>query len=290
MASPGQRFGFWSRFQRGLAVCTAALLLTGPVAAVRAGSKESVQIQLDVTVMQTKGKLAHSVIALFLKPRDGKTPAQLADKSPGVLSFGVLNSSDTQDFRAVLQAMRAENLCKVIAEPRLITLSGQSATFFSGGELPVSVPAGLGQVVQHEEFGMRLKFLPMVLDSGRIYVEVEPEISTLSAPNGTTIQGKIIPGRTTNRLHTTVQLDLGQTFAIAGIEDGEMETVILVTPSLVRAPNVTATVQTTAASVVAPMRENEEQLRNMEQKLKRAQQQIDELQRELRSLGAVDGK
>jgi pilus assembly protein CpaC len=136
--------------------------------------------------------------------------------APTNIFLGVLR--ENSGFLAFLQALRDENVAKVLAEPRLVTLSGRPASFLSGGEQAVPVPAGLGQVgVQFEEFGTRLNFLPVVLGNGRIYLEVEPEVSTLDAANGTNIQGTVVPGRVTQRVHTSVELEDGQTFVIGGL-------------------------------------------------------------------------
>ncbi len=117
-----------------------------------------------------------------------------------------------------LQALRDENVLKTLAEPRVVTMSGRPASFLSGGEQAIPVPAGLGQVgVQFEEFGTRLNLLPIVLGNGKIHLEVEPEVSNLDPASGTSIQGTIVPGRVVNRINTTVELESGQTFVIGGL-------------------------------------------------------------------------
>ena len=132
------------------------------------------------------------------------------------ISFGVLHAGS--GFLSFLQALRDESVLKLMAEPRLVTLSGKAASFLSGGEQAVPVPAGLGQVgVQFEEFGTRLNFLPIVLGNGKIHLEVEPEVSNLNAAFGTSVNGTVVPGRDTQRVHTTVQLEDGQTFVIGGL-------------------------------------------------------------------------
>lgn len=136
--------------------------------------------------------------------------------APANLFLGLFNSK--QDFFGLLQALRNESLIKIMAEPTLITLSGKSASFISGGEQAIPVPAGLGQVgVQFEEFGTRLNFLPIVLGDGRIWLEVEPERSDLNPAFGTVINGTSVPGRSTQRIHTTVMLEPGQTFVLGGL-------------------------------------------------------------------------
>jgi pilus assembly protein CpaC len=132
------------------------------------------------------------------------------------LFFGILNPKS--GFLAFLQALRDENVAKLIAEPRLVTQSGRPASFLNGGEQAVPIPAGLGQVgVQFEEFGTRVNFLPVVLGNGKIHLEVEPEVSALDAGNGTNISGAVVPGRVTRRVHTSVEMEDGQTFVIGGL-------------------------------------------------------------------------
>jgi pilus assembly protein CpaC len=136
--------------------------------------------------------------------------------SPGNLFLGLVNNRES--FFGFLEALRNENLLKLIAHPTLVALSGRTASFLSGGEQAIPVPAGLGQVgVQFEEFGTRVNFLPIVLENGMIHLEVEPEVSNLNAANGTSIQGSVVPGRNTDRVHTTVELMAGQTYVIGGL-------------------------------------------------------------------------
>jgi pilus assembly protein CpaC len=121
-------------------------------------------------------------------------------------------------FLLFLEAMRSENLLKLMAEPRLVTISGRPASFLAGGEQAIPVPAGLGQIgVQFEEFGTRLNFIPIVLGNGRIRMEVEPEVSNLDPAAGVSINGTIVPGRVTNRVNTTIEMESGQTFVIGGL-------------------------------------------------------------------------
>jgi pilus assembly protein CpaC len=132
------------------------------------------------------------------------------------LVLGFVNNK--QSFFGFLNALRNEGLAKVISEPRLMTLSGRTASLLDGGEQAIPVPAGLGQVgTQFEEFGTRLNFLPIVLGNGKIHLEVEPEVSRLDAAAGTSIQGTIVPGRATQRVHTTVEMEDGQTLLLGGL-------------------------------------------------------------------------
>jgi pilus assembly protein CpaC len=164
--------------------------------------------------------------------------AQTLAGAPGVpntfptnLLFGIINNR--AGFLGFLEALRQENLVKLIAEPRLVTSSGRPASFLAGGEQAVPVPAGLGQVgVQFEEFGTRLNFIPIVLGNGKIRMEVEPEVSRLDAANGTSINGTVVPGRVTNRVNTTVELEAGQTFVIGGLIQNQVTANIFKVPVL----------------------------------------------------------
>jgi pilus assembly protein CpaC len=132
------------------------------------------------------------------------------------LVLGFVNNK--QSFFGFLNALRNEGLAKVVSEPRLMTLSGRTASLLDGGEQAIPVPAGLGQVgTQFEEFGTRLNFLPIVLGNGKIHLEIEPEVSRLDAASGTSIQGTIVPGRATQRVHTTVEMEDGQTLLLGGL-------------------------------------------------------------------------
>lgn len=135
---------------------------------------------------------------------------------PANLFLGIFN--DQQGFFGLLQVLRDESVAKLMAEPKLITMSGRPASFLSGGEQAIPVPAGLGQIgVQFEEFGTRVNFLPIVLGNGKIHLEVEPEVSDLNPAFGTSINGTVVPGRTTQRIHTTVELEPGQTYVLGGM-------------------------------------------------------------------------
>jgi pilus assembly protein CpaC len=135
---------------------------------------------------------------------------------PTNVLFGVIRNN--WGFLGFLQALKEEDILKLMAQPSVVTMSGRPASMLAGGEQAIPVPAGLGQVgVQFEEFGTRLNFLPIVLGNGRIHLEVEPEVSALDPASGTTIQGTVVPGRLVNRVNTTVELEDGQTFVIGGL-------------------------------------------------------------------------
>lgn len=141
--------------------------------------------------------------------------------------------------KTVINAAKENGLAKILAEPNLTTISGQDAAFLSGGEFPIPVPqnvggAGTGNTVtiQFKEFGVALKFLPVVLDSGRVSLKLNISVSEISADNAVVVDvgsanaAFVVPSLTKRSANSSLELDDGQTLGIAGlISDSMRETV-----------------------------------------------------------------
>lgn len=126
--------------------------------------------------------------------------------------------SGSANWTGFIDALKEDNLVKVLAEPTLIALSGQDAQFLAGGEFPIPVPQAFGvTTIQFQKFGIQLNFRPVVLSARQIAVTVTPEVSELDFANGLSIQGFVVPAITTRRASTMVELEDGQSFAIAGL-------------------------------------------------------------------------
>jgi len=130
-----------------------------------------------------------------------------------------------------IDALKENGLTKVLAEPTLITLSGQTATFLAGGEYPIPVPQSSGGTtptitIEYKQFGVSLSFTPTVLSSNKISMKVNPEVSELDLSNGITLSGYFIPGLTTRRVSTVIELADGQSFAIAGLLQDNVREVV----------------------------------------------------------------
>ena len=170
---------------------------------------------------------------------------QILNSAPGATNLYTGVITRRGGFLGFLQALQTENIAKILAEPRLVSLSGRQASFLSGGEQAVPVPAGLGQIgVQFEEFGTRLNFVPIVLGNGKIHLEVEPEVSQLNAANGTSIGGTIVPGRVTQRVRTTVEIEDGQTLVIGGLLQHQVNATLTRVPVLGALPFIGAAFST----------------------------------------------
>jgi pilus assembly protein CpaC len=122
------------------------------------------------------------------------------------------------DWTVFFDALKENGLAKILAEPTLVSLSGQEANFLAGGEFPVPVPGDLGTVtIEYKKFGVGLVFTPTVLGDGVISMRVAPEVSELDFTNAVVLNGFLIPAISTRRASTVIELRDGQSFAIAGL-------------------------------------------------------------------------
>lgn len=135
------------------------------------------------------------------------------------LNLFVFNSK--HGIGAVVRALQSKGLFQSLAEPDLIALNGKEASFLAGGEYPYPVvQSGSNSnsiTIQFKEFGVRLSFTPTVLANNLIDLKVTPEVSTLDFTNAVILQGFRVPALSTRRTSTEVELQDGQTFAIAGL-------------------------------------------------------------------------
>lgn len=133
---------------------------------------------------------------------------------------------DASNVSAFIQALESKGLFKSLAEPNLLAMPAESASFLAGGEFPYPVVQGGGTsnavTIQFREFGIRLNFVPDITNSGAIRLDVAPEVSSLDFANGLQIQGFTVPALLSRRARTVVELDDGQTFAIAGLLDNTL--------------------------------------------------------------------
>jgi pilus assembly protein CpaC len=153
----------------------------------------------------------------------GSPPGPEQTFSDAVNFFFFHNSSSIAAF---IQALQAQGNFRSLAEPNLMTLPGETASVLAGGEFPYPVVQGGassgGVTVEFREFGVRLNFTPQITNSGAIRLAVEPEVSTLDFSGGLELGGFQIPVLLSRRASTVVEVQEGQTFAIAGLMNHEM--------------------------------------------------------------------
>jgi pilus assembly protein CpaC len=148
----------------------------------------------------------------------GATDSSLVGSlSPFGAAIGAIISGDTQ-VNVTLEALEERGLARRLAEPNLVALSGDTASFLAGGEFPFPVSSKDDQItVEFKKFGVGLAFTPTVLNDGQINLKIEPEVSNLDPNNSIRINNTEIPSLTVRRASTTVELRDGQSFAIAGL-------------------------------------------------------------------------
>jgi pilus assembly protein CpaC len=136
----------------------------------------------------------------------------------------------------VIKALQQQNLLQILAEPNLIAVNGKEASFLAGGEFPFPiVQPGQGftaVTIQFKEFGVKLKFKPVIMPNGNIHLNVTPEVSTLDFTNALTISGFTVPALSTRRAETEFELQDGQSFVIAGLMDNRVTNIMNKIPGL----------------------------------------------------------
>lgn len=122
------------------------------------------------------------------------------------------------DWIGTLNLAENQGLAATLANPNLTALSGETASFLAGGEIPIPIATTLGQVsIEYKQYGVSLAFTPTVLADGRISMRVRPEVSQLDDSAGVKLNGFSVPGIATRRAETTVELGSGQSFMIGGL-------------------------------------------------------------------------
>ena len=177
---------------------------------------------LGIGLLNQLTKLPDSLLPSFTAPNS----MQVSDPINAIFRFFSKGAVST----VFIDALQERGLIKVLAEPTLITLSGKTANFLAGGEFPVPVPqpgsGGTAITVEYKPFGVSLHFTPTVLSNKRISMEVAPEVSDIDFTNAITITGFVIPGVTTRRVSTTIELADGQSFAIAGLLKDDLREIV----------------------------------------------------------------
>jgi pilus assembly protein CpaC len=139
------------------------------------------------------------------------------------------------DLGVLIKALQNRGLFQSLAEPNLVAESGKEASFLAGGEFPVPIAQGsganIGVSVMFKEFGIRLNFTPTVVGD-RVHLKVRPEVSTLDYGNAVLLSGFRIPSLQTRRAETELELQNGQTFAIAGLMSNQMQTTMQKIPGI----------------------------------------------------------
>ncbi len=199
--------------------------------------KSATQVQLQIRVAEVSRNKLRELGSSF--GYQGSPGAGGFITGGGPASLGdVTNGLMTQTFSSALnvflmggntvnmiRAMQTNGALRALAEPNLIAMDGQVASFLAGGEFPIPIiqsgggGGGSAVTIQFKEYGIRLNFKPTIIDEDHIRLELEPEVSTIDFANGVRFQGFVIPALRTRRAKTGVELRDGQSFALAGLLD-----------------------------------------------------------------------
>lgn len=233
------------------------------------------QVMLEVTVAEVQTRLARALESDMSLSFDGSNGFGGIVNGGDVLNTLVPNdlgiwgqffdlNGDAETFGFAFDIAKTQNLAKVLAEPNITALSGQQAQFLSGGEFPVPVSDDDGISIEYRDYGVGVTFVPTVLDSGKINLNLNVLVSEISYVNAITTASGDVPTVTKRTTSSTVELGDGQTIAIGGLisdnfsevvrkfpglgdipilgqlfrsqdyQKGQTELVIMVTPRLVR--------------------------------------------------------
>lgn len=141
------------------------------------------------------------------------------------------------DIASALDLAETEGFVTTLAQPNLTALSGETASFLAGGEFPIPVALDLGKIsIEYKQYGVSLAFSPTVLADGRISMRVRPEASELTTEGAIQLNGYNVPGITTRRTETTVELGSGQSFMIGGLLQNSQSNTIDRAPGLGNVP------------------------------------------------------
>jgi pilus assembly protein CpaC len=152
-------------------------------------------------------------------------PLILGPTTDGFSSYRRSDGSLT--LLATLRAMEQKGAARTLASPNLVALSGDSASFLAGGEFPVpiaksSTEQGITITIEWKEFGVKLAFVPTVIDSNRIRLYVAPEVSAPDNTHAVLLSGYVVPGIVTRRISTTLEMKDGDFLVIGGVKQREV--------------------------------------------------------------------
>ncbi len=211
---------------------------------IESATQNAAQVQLEVHVAEvSKSRLRDYGTSYSSIPgagsggyiNSGGGPSSLSSATTGSGVANVLNSAlsptlnlllfnNSINTLAMIRALRTSGAMRSLAEPNLVAMDGQQASFLAGGEFPVPIVQSGGSdkpaiSIVFKEYGIRLNFKPTIIDEDHIRLDLEPEVSSIDFANGVKFSGFTIPALKTRRAHTGVELRDGQSFALAGLLD-----------------------------------------------------------------------
>jgi len=217
--------------------------------------RNATQVQLQIRVAEVSRNRLRELGTSYSYQASPGAGGFLSSGGPGSLSSatgGVLNGTFASALNVffmggntlnMIRALQTNGVLRALAEPNLIAMDGETASFLAGGEFPIPVVqssggggSGNAVTIQFKEYGVRLNFKPNIIDEDHIRLELEPEVSTIDFANGVRFSGFIIPALRTRRARTGIELRDGQSFALAGLLDNNETRSISKIPGLGNIP------------------------------------------------------
>ena len=233
-------------------------------------SEDTAQVQIDTRIVELSRKALRQAGINFSRVGPNST---ISVSPPGVLSgvaggggtgflldsasgflplsqaFNLVYGNAGENLLVTVSVLEQNGLAHTLAEPTLVALSGQTASFLAGGEIPIPVTqsgsGGNAITVEYKPFGIRLMVTPTVLASDRIALKVAPEVSEIDPSSGVDTGGVTVPGLITRRADTAIELASGESFAISGLVSQQMNTSVDKIPGLGDLPILGAFFKTT---------------------------------------------
>jgi pilus assembly protein CpaC len=202
--------------------------------------KNTAQVQLSVRVAEVSRTKLRELGSSWASSNGGTSFSATNSLASLFETANLFISNTGLGSAAQIRALQTSGAIRSLAEPNVIAMSGQQASFLAGGEFPIPVIQSDGErvnvTVVFKEYGVRLNFKPTIIDEDHIQLELEPEVSTIDFQNGVKFQGYLIPALKTRRAKTGIELRDGQSFALAGLLDNSESSTLSKVPGLGNIP------------------------------------------------------
>lgn len=180
------------------------------------------QVQVDIRFVElSRSRLRELGVELNRLTSNFNLVSAAAQNNP----FSIFLSKSNGKLSAAIDMLEQTGYAYTLSQPSLTALSGQSATFLAGGEVPIPVPSSgtnTSTTIEYKEFGVRLSVTPTVLSRSQVSLKVAPEVSELDFANAVTVNGTTVPALRVRRTDTTVSLGDGESFVISGLVSRSM--------------------------------------------------------------------
>jgi len=185
--------------------------------------RDSHQVMLEVRFIEASRDVVKELGVGLLTQQAGDFAFQTGTAIANPVFAGIASGTiGNATIDASIDALEEKGVIRTLAEPNLVSMSGETASFLAGGEFPIPVSADNGQIaIEFRQFGVGLAFTPTVLDDGLINLKVAPEVSQIDNTNAVRISGIEVPALRVRRANTTIELRNSQSFAIAGLLQNE---------------------------------------------------------------------